>query len=183
MRPLRALWVTLARWPLGLGLVASVALGYGGLYLWMIGDLGGGGAGGLHVAFPAWERVWEARGPFHFEPVGLVEAGPLVWTFSPVNTLVAWGLGLLLGTNLALGWRLRRVSRACGWQASGSTFLSSLPALLAGGACCAPLALIWLGLPLAGALASITPWLIPLATLLLLASLAYLAMALASSIS
>lgn len=183
MRPLRALWVTLARWPLGLGLVASVALVYGGLYLWLIGDLGGGGTGGLHSAFPAWERVWEARGPFHFEPVGLVEAGPLVWTFSPINSLLAWGLGALLGTNLALGWRLRRVSRACGWQASGSTFLSGLPALLAGGACCAPLALIWLGLPLAGALASLTPWLIPLAALLLLASLAYLTLALASSAS
>ncbi|MFY0992269.1 hypothetical protein [Halomonas sp. C05BenzN] len=182
MNPVRALWQSLCHWPLGQGLVAAVALVYGGLYLWLTGDLGGGGGGGLQATFPAWERVWEARGPFHFEPVGLIEAGPLVWTFSPVNTLVAWGLGLLLGTNLVLAWRLRRVSRACGWQASGSTFLSSLPALLAGSACCAPLVLIWLGLPLAGALASITPWLIPLATLLLLASLAYLAMALASSI-
>ncbi|MCL7940247.1 hypothetical protein M8009_08025 [Halomonas sp. ATCH28] len=183
MKPLRALWVILCHWPLGLGLVATVGLVYGGLYLWLIGDLGGGGTGGLHAVFPAWERVWETRGPFHFEPVGLIEAGPLVWTFSPINSLLAWGLGMLLGTNLTLGWRLRRASRACGWQASGSSFLSSLPALLAGGACCAPLALIWLGLPLAGALASLTPWLIPLAALLLLASLAYLTKVLASSVS
>ncbi len=183
MKPLRVLWESLVRWPLGLGLAGGVALVYGALFLWLIGDLGGGGGGGLRATFPAWARVWEARGPFHFEPVGLIEAGPLVWTFSPVNTLLAGGLGLLLGTNLVLGWRLRRVSRACGWQASGSTFLSSLPALLAGGACCAPLALIWLGLPLAGALASLTPWLIPLAALLLLASLAYLTLALASSVS
>ncbi|MBB3185562.1 hypothetical protein FHR95_003152 [Halomonas fontilapidosi] len=183
MTPLRALWQSLCHWPLGQGLVGAMALGYGGLYLWLTGDLGGGGSGVLQATFPAWERVWETRSPFYFEPVGLIEAGPLVWTFSPVNTLFALGLGLLLGTNLVLAWRLRRVSRACGWQASGSTFLSGLPALLAGGACCAPLVLIWLGLPLAGALASITPWLIPLATLLLLASLAYLAMALASSAS
>lgn len=182
MKLLRTLWESLCHWPLGLGLAGGVALVYGGLFLWLTGDLGGGGGGGLHATFPSWERVWEARGPFHFEPVGLIEAGPLVWTFSPVNTLVAWGLGLLLGTNLVLAWRLRRVSRVCGWQASGTTLLSSLPALLAGGACCAPLVLIWLGLPLAGALASMTPWLIPLATLLLLASLVYLTMALASSI-
>lgn len=183
MKPLRVLWQCLAHWPLGLALLGSVALVYGGLFLWLIGDLGGGGSGGLHSSFPAWERVWRARGPFHFEPVGLIEIGSLVWTFSPINTLVALGLGLLLGTNLVLGWRLRQVPRACGWQASGSTFVSSLPALLAGGACCAPLALIWLGLPLAGALASISPWLIPLAALLLLASLVYLTRALASSAS
>lgn len=183
MRLLRVLWQNLAHWPLGLVLLSSVALAYAGLFLWLTGDLGGGGSGGLHSTFPAWERVWQARGPFHFEPVGLIDIGPFIWTFSPVNTLVAWGLGLLLGTNLALGWRLRRVPRACGWQASGSTFLSSLPALLAGGACCAPLVLIWLGLPLAGALASISPWLIPLAAFLLLASLVYLIRALASSVS
>lgn len=49
--------------------------------------------------------------------------------------------------------------------------LPALLALLAGGACCAPLLLIWLGLPIAGAVAGIAPVLIPASALLLVAGL------------
>lgn len=49
--------------------------------------------------------------------------------------------------------------------------LAVLPGLLAGGACCAPLLVIWLGLPVAGAVAGVAPLLVPAALLLLLVGL------------
>jgi hypothetical protein len=148
-----------------------VALGYTVLYLWLTGDLAGGGHGGVDTAFPAWQRLFEARGPFQFEPVGLITLGALVWTFSPLNLLLALFIGLLVGLNLVAGWRLWQAPRTCGLKRSGTGLMAAIPALLAGGACCAPLVLIWLGLPIAGAAASLAPVLIPLAVLLLLAGL------------
>lgn len=149
------------------GALAGIALGYTLLYLWLSGDLAGGGQGGVWAIFPAWARILEARAPFRFEPVGLIELGPLVWTFSPLNLLLALLLGLLVGLNGVAAWRLWRAPRTCGLRGSGLGLLGSLPALLAGGACCAPLLLVWLGLPLAGALAGLSSWLLPLALLLL----------------
>ncbi|TLF51766.1 hypothetical protein FEI13_07430 [Halomonas urmiana] len=183
MTALAALRNALVGRPRDAALIGGIGLAYAGLYLWVIGDLGPGGEGGLAARFPAWERVWQARGPLYFEPVGLIEAGPWIWTFSPLNTLLALGLGLLLGGNLVLGWRVRHGASHCAWRAPGGSLLAALPALLAGGACCAPMLLIWLGLPLAGALIPVLPWLLPLAALLLLASLLILARRLAASTS
>lgn len=181
MTALAALRDALVGRPRNAVLVGGCGLAYAALYLWMIGDLGPGGGGGLAAHFPAWDRVWQARGPFHFEPVGMIEVGPWVWTFSPLNTLLGLGIGLLLGGNLVLGWRVRRAAIHCAWHPPGGSLLAALPALLAGGACCAPMVLIWLGLPLAGVLSPLLPWLLPLAVLLLLASLATLARRLAAS--
>ena len=181
MSALAALRDALIGRPRDAALVGGIGLAYAGLYLWVIGDLGPGGGGGLAARFPAWERIWQARGPLHFEPVGLIEAGPWIWIFSPLNTLLALGLGLLLGSNLVLGWRVRHAASHCPWRAPGGSLLASLPALLAGGACCAPMVLIWLGLPLAGVLIPVLPWLLPLAALLLLASLGMLARRLADA--
>jgi len=149
------------------GALAGTALGYTLLYLWLSGDLAGGGQGGVRATFPAWSRVLETRSPLHFEPVGLIELGPLVWTFSPLNLLLALLLGLLVGLNGVAAWRLWRAPRTCSLGGAGLGLLGSLPALLVGGACCAPLVLVWLGLPLAGTLAGLSSWLLPLALLLL----------------
>ncbi|WP_416137770.1 hypothetical protein ACM26W_14970 [Halomonas sp. HK25] len=174
MSALAQLLVTLLRAPRQVTLMLLTALAYAGLYLWLTGDLAGGGQGGIDARFPAWQRLFEARSAFQFEPVGLITLGALVWTFSPLNLLLALLLGLLVGLNLIAGWRLWRAPRACGLKRSGSSgtgLLAAIPALLAGGACCAPLVLIWLGLPIAGAVASLSPLLIPLAVLLLLVGL------------
>jgi hypothetical protein len=174
MSALAKLLVKLLRSPRQVSLLLLTALAYAGLYLWLTGDLAGGGQGGVDALFPAWQRLFETRGPFQFEPVGLITLGSLVWTFSPLNLLLALLLGLLVALNLVAGWRLSRAPRACGLKPSGSAgtgLLAAIPALLAGGACCAPLVLIWLGLPIAGAVASLAPLLIPLAVLLLLAGL------------
>lgn len=148
---------------LALGLIA---FGYALFYLWLGGDIAGGGAG-WQASFPAWSRLLEPRGPFQFEPVGLLMLGPLVWTFSPLNTLLALVMGGLLGLNLLAGWRLWHLPRRCSLGGSGVGLLAALPGLLAGGACCAPLLLVWLGLPVAGAVAGLAPLLLPLALLLM----------------
>lgn len=174
MTAMAGLMGLLLRSPSQLSLLLLTALAYAGLYLWLTGDLAGGGLGGVDAHFPAWQRLFEARSPFQFEPVGLITLGALVWTFSPLNLLLALLLGLLVGLNLMAGWRLWRAPRVCGLKRSGSSgtgLLAAIPALLAGGACCAPLVLIWLGLPIAGAVASLSPLLIPLALLLLIAGL------------
>ncbi|MCA1770767.1 MAG: hypothetical protein LC652_12770, partial [Halomonas sp.] len=82
--------------PRHLTLLLLIALAYAGLYLWLTGDLAGGGQSGVDVHFPAWQRLFETRGPFQFEPVGLITLGALVWTFSPLNLMLALILGLLV---------------------------------------------------------------------------------------
>jgi hypothetical protein len=175
MTPLRHLLVALVRYPSQLLVVMLTALAYAGLYLWLTGDLAGGGTGGIDAVFPAWQRVFEARSTFQFEPVGLITLGPLIWTFSPLNVLLALFMGMLVGLNLMTGWRLWRAPKTCGLRSASTGLLAGIPALLAGGACCAPLVLIWLGLPIAGAVASLAPVLIPVAILLLVAGLAGMA--------
>ncbi|MCE8041525.1 hypothetical protein HOP60_05055 [Halomonas daqingensis] len=170
MACLRVVWLLLSR-PGTASAVAAIMVLYALLYLWLTGDIMGGGHGGWLALFPAWERVWELRGPFQFEPVGLFFLGRVVWTFSPVNTLLALVVGLLVGLNVMAGWRVWRSPQHCSLSAGSTGLLGALPALLAGGACCAPLLLIWLGLPFAGALASLAPMLLPVAVLLLLLGL------------
>lgn len=171
MRPLARIILTmLSRPAMALAIIGTMVL-YLLLYLWLTGDIAGGGAGGWHATFPAWERAFQSRGPFQFEPVGLVTLGALVWTFSPLNTVMAASMGLLVGMNVVAGWWLWRSPRQCGLGGSSTGLLALIPAFLAGGACCAPLILIWFGLPIAGALAGVTPLLVPVALLLLMVGL------------
>lgn len=171
MSPLARLVADLLRHPAPRRIVLLVALGYAGLYLWLTGDLGGGGMGGLYTSFPNWDKALETRGAFQFEPVGVIILGALVWTFSPLNTGLALALGGLVGLNVAAGWRAWRAPRTCRRPGARVGLVAALPALLAGGACCAPVLLIWLGLPIAGAVAGIAPLLIPASALLLLVGL------------
>ncbi|MBD3895688.1 hypothetical protein IEI94_07460 [Halomonas sp. ML-15] len=151
--------------------ISGIMVLYTLLYLWLTGDIAGGGRGGWSTAFPAWERALQMRGPFQFEPVGLISFGALVWTFSPLNTLLAAIIGLLVGVNIVAGWWLRMRPRQCGLGSASSGWVALLPALLAGGACCAPLILIWVGLPIAGIVAGVAPLLMPVALLILTAGL------------
>ncbi len=175
MTALARLLAALFSRPATLVMMAATTLGYALLILWLSGDIAGGGRGGVRLSITAWHRMVESRGPLRFEPVGLLELGPWVWTLSPLDTLIALGLGLLLGGNLAGLWLARRAPAACPRRAPASGGLAALPALLAGGACCAPLLVVWLGLPIAGGLAVLAPWLIPLAYLALLLGLVRLA--------
>jgi len=153
--------------PAALAAVIVIMVAYLLLYLWLTGDLSGGGSGGWQTVFPAWDRAWQRRGPFQFEPVGLLTLGGLVWTFSPFNTLIAVFMGLLVGLNMVAVWWLWNRPRQCRLGSGSGGLLGALPALLAGGACCAPLVLIWVGLPIAGTVASLAPVLLPGAALML----------------
>ncbi|MDI5934586.1 hypothetical protein [Halomonas kalidii] len=171
MKPLARVILRMLSRPATLVAVSGIMAAFTLLYLWLTGDIAEGGTGDWQAAFPAWARAFEARGPFQFEPVGLIGLGPLVWTFSPFNTLIAATMGLLVGLNVVAGWWLWRTPRQCGLGGTSTGLLGAIPALLAGGACCAPMVLIWLGLPIAGGLASLTPLLVPVALLLLVAGL------------
>ena len=141
------------------GLSLSAGMVYALIYLYSAGDLGFAAAGWDWRVVPRfWERMLTMRGQFHFEAIAVLEAGYLVFLLSPLNIAVAVLLGLLLAANLHGALYLRhstcRRSNHRGWLAA------ALPALFAGGACCAPSLLILLGIPALGSLAGLFPWLL-----------------------
>lgn len=90
-----------------------------------------------------------------------------------MNALVGLALSGLVGANLALSYLAVVQPRACGIGA-GTGVLASVPALLSGTACCAPVILVVLGIQASAALLSLLAWLLPVGVALLLLSLAYL---------
>ncbi len=154
-----------------LGLV--YALGY----LYALGDLDrvANGSWGIVLGDPG---LWSSqRGILYFEAIALLELGPLLLLLSPLNMLLAALLGLLLALNLDGAWRLWRHPQACGLDVGTSGhgrgsggILAAAPALLAGGACCAPSLLLVLGIPSLGAFAGLFAWLLPLSLSLLAVS-------------
>lgn len=147
-----------------------VAFAYAVFYLAVVGDLGwvsGWQWQWMTVSSP-WDRLFDMRSRFLFEAVAMVEAGPLVWLFSPLNIAVASVLGLLLALNVNLAL-LQRHNPVCRVDGGGRSWLASaVPALLSGGACCAPGLLLLLGLPGLGAFAALFQWLLPLSVVVLL---------------
>ena len=148
----------------------AVGLIYALGYLYALGD--------LSAAFrPVWDlrlgdpaRLLDQRALFQFEAIAMLQAGALVWLISPLNLLIAGVLGALLALNIDGAWALWQRPAACGIGARSSGVLAAVPALAAGGACCAPSLLLLLGIPGLGAFAALFAWLVPLSLLLLVAS-------------
>lgn len=143
-------------------------LGYGVLYLYAIGDLS-------FAPPPAWdwrrgalslENLLSARAPFRYEAVAVAEAGYAVLLVSPLNLLVAALLGVLLAANIHGVLYLRSNPQACRPGRAGLA-AGAAPALLAGGACCAPSLILLLGLPGLGAFTALFGWLVPLSVVAL----------------
>lgn len=154
-----------------------VTLSYVLVYLWAIQDLvvGTGLGVGIDVVSDPLARAFESGpGQFTYEGVAIVDLWVVRLLFSPVNVSIGVGLAALVGANLALSYLAVVQPRSCGISAS-SGVLASLPALLSGGACCAPVLLIALGITAGGTLLTAITWLLPVGVALLLASLVYLA--------
>lgn len=141
---------------------------YGLFYLYAIGDITFMGPphwGGSLASFSL-ERMISARGTLMFEAVALLEAGYMVWLVSPLNLLVGGALAGLLAANIHGALYIRQNPGVCR-PARGGTIASALPAMFAGGACCAPGLILLLGIPGLGAFAGLFGWLVPLSILAL----------------
>ncbi len=155
-------------------LAVSVVYLFG--YLYAIGDLSIRHGVGVGIDVPVEEpltHMLTRTGPASFEAIAFVDLEPFRLLFSPLNTLLGIGLATLVGVNIALSYLVITQPRSCGIGA-GSGVLASIPALLSGSACCAPVVLIVLGIQASGLLLTAMTWLLPIGIVLLVGSLVYL---------
>ncbi len=145
-------------------------------YLWATDhltiDLGSGFS--LFVVDEPVVRMFEQRGPATYEPIAVADIGFGTLLFSPIDTGIGVFLAALVGLNLALAYLALVQPKSCGIGA-GAGFAASVPALLSGSVCCAPMVLLVLGIQASGALLTVLPWLLPLGVLMLVASVVYVA--------
>lgn len=154
------------------GVAAAAGLVYLVLYLGASQDLSFDTDAGwtLRVATD-WSSLWmQARSPFRFEGIAMIEAGALTLLLSPLDLLIAGILGVLVALNVHGVLALRGTPSTCRPTGAGAGLLGAAPALLASGACCAPALILLIGMPGLGAVAGLFGWLIPLSLALLVAS-------------
>jgi hypothetical protein len=152
-------------------------LGYLLIYLWMIGDLSirSGTGIGLFIVDHPFRRMFEqAPGAFSYEPILLLRFGAGTYLFSPINASLALSIAILVGLNIALSYLAIMQPKSCGLGV-GTGIFASIPALVAGSACCAPILLVVFGITATGTILTVLSWLLPIGLLLLIASLVYLA--------
>lgn len=145
-----------------------VGLGYGIFYLYAIGDISfyGPPHWGVHVAEASLDRLFSARSTLMFEAIGVVELGWLVWLVSPLNLLLTGVLAGLLAANIHGVLYIRANPTRCR-IAGNKGLLGAVPALFAGGACCAPSLILLLGIPGLGAFSALFGWLMPVSIIAL----------------
>lgn len=120
---------------------------------------------------PDWGSLaFRQRGPFLFEPIGVLHLAPLVIFLSIPNLAIALALGLLVGANVAASYY---GFHALGMRGVGGVhaLIGTIPALISGAACCVPTLILVIGLQLTATLATVWSWLVPLSALLLIISL------------
>lgn len=147
------------------------------VYLYAIGDLSyqpGVEQQLIFVDHPLHRMFEPGPGRFSYEPVALIDAWVIRYLFSPLNLLLGLLLSVLVGINLGLSYLAVIQPKACG-IGTGSGLLASIPALLAGSACCAPVILVVFGITASGTVLSLISWLLPIGLMLLIVSLIYMA--------
>lgn len=143
---------------------------YAVFYLYALGDLDSAPTAWSWASLDwEWSRLWAMRSSWQFEALALLQLGPLVILLSPLNLLFAALLGLLLALNLDGALALREAAQ-CSLASRNAWSVGAWPALLAGGACCAPSLLLLIGIPGLGAFIGLFAWLLPLSFVLLLSS-------------
>lgn len=163
------------RWD-SLGVFLAVTVSYLLAYLYAITDIAVDMSAGFSYDMPVADplaRMFEpGPGQFSYEAIAFIELGVVTWVFSPLNTAIGLAVAVLVGVNLAVTYLAVTQPKACGLGASSGVF-ASLPALLAGGACCGPVIAIALGIQVGGVLLTVYSWLLPASVTLLLLSLVY----------
>jgi len=158
---------------LGMRIYRRAAVGIGLVYLVLfliaLQDITLGGRG-FDFLTVDWTRMFDRTGTITFEAIALVTLPGLTILISPLNILIGVVLAALVGVNLMVTWIAFRQPRACSFNRSTGA-LASLPALLAGSACCAPAIVLILGLQLSSLMVSVFQVLIPVSVVLLLVAL------------
>jgi hypothetical protein len=166
------------RRPKALAVFAAVTAAYLVTFLRAMADLvfrTGAGFGVAAVVDDPLSRMFvPGPGPYTHEPIALIELGIATFTFSPLNTALGLSLSVLVGLNLAITSLAVTQPASCGIGAS-SGVLASVPALLAGSTCCAPVILVAFGIQASGIFLTAFTWLLPLGVLALVGSVVYLA--------
>jgi hypothetical protein len=147
-----------------------MAAGYLFLFLLALGDISGGGHG-FEALTTDCTRMFERTGALTFEPIAQLTMPGLTILLSPINMVIGLLLAVLAALNLTVTYLAFRQPRACRFNRS-TGIMSSLPALLAGSACCAPTIVLILGLQVSSLFITVFQVLIPVSLALLLVTLA-----------
>lgn len=151
-----------------------LSIGIGAVYLVLflvaLQDISRGGRG-FQLLSAEWTRMFDRTGAITFEPIAQVTVPGLTILLSPLNILIGVVIAVLAGLNLAVTWMAFRQPKACRFNRS-TGILASVPALLAGSACCAPAIILILGLQLSSLFVTVFQVLIPVSAALLLITLA-----------
>lgn len=149
-----------------------VAVLYLFTYLWAIRHLtlSGTGDADVFVVENPVRMALRQQSTFLFEPVAVLEVGPIVYLFGPVNALLGFGLGALVGVTLAVSIVSWRSPSSCRLGA-GVGASAGLPGLVSGFACCGPQLLVVVGLQASAGLVAALQWMVPLAVASLLVTL------------
>jgi hypothetical protein len=146
---------------------------YAFVYLWAVGDLS------FHAWRPDFSIIWtqapmdmlfKQRNLFYFEGIAIVNLPIATYLFSPVNLLLGLLLGVLVGLNFAFSYLIIRHSEAYRGR-SALNLLVSIPALLAGTTCSAPLILVLMGVQASAAVLAFFSVLVPIALVMLMGAL------------
>jgi hypothetical protein len=148
----------------------AVAAGYLALFLLALGDISAGGHG-FAALTTEWTRMFERTGALTFEPVAQLTVPGATILISPVNVAIGVVLAVLAALNLMVTYLAFRQPRACRFNRS-TGIVASMPALLAGSACCAPTVVLILGLQVSSLFITVFQVLIPVSMALLLVTLA-----------
>lgn len=168
----RALAVALDRRG-GRAVFAGVALAYLVAYLVSMRDIGlGHGEFDVTVVADPLSRALVRTGTVTFEPIAVVDLGPITYLASPGNVAIGGVLAVLAGANLAVTW-LAWTEPACSVGAGSAGTLGALAALGSGATCCAPVLFLVLGVQASSLALSIVGVAVPVAAVALVASLVY----------
>lgn len=148
---------------------AGIGLVYLVLFLAALQDISPGGHG-FEFLTVDWTRMFDRAGAVTFEPIARLTVPGLTILLSPLNIGIGLIVAALAAVNLIVTYVAFRQPRACSFNRS-TGILASIPALLAGSACCAPALVLLLGLQVSSLFINVFQILIPASVLILLVTL------------